>query len=781
MNGNKFSNFQPRILIYCMACLTLGFAAFSFPDEPKVQMSQPAVSQKKTPTFSVEAAMVVVDVSVRDRKGNLLTGLTKADFKIYEDNVPQEIITFAAENIPIGNQPVAATPAKTESPEKSPAPEVKTSAPAVVNLGIAPDKPVKKEDISGKRLIVMFFDLSSLGTEYLLRSVEAATEFVEKETGPQDLIAIATYQSSLDLPQDLTNDREQLLKTLKSLTTTSEESTEDLSDTDTSGDVYVSDNTQFNIFNTDRRLAAIESLAKMYREFPERKSMIYFSGGVSTTGSENNAQIRSTVDNANRSNMSIYSVDTRGLIALPPGGDASQASAGRAMFSGGAMSRQRSNFSGSTETMATLSHDTGGKTFTDSNDLSLAMKQVQLDSHIYYVIGYFSTNPKEDGKYRKIRVELVKPGMKIEHRPGYFASKSFRQLNQQERDLQLQQAMGVDRPFVDVPLILQAEYFRKDNGTNYVPISMLLDGDGLLFEEKGSNREGKFEFIAQATDTKGKVTGVTRDVVQVKLPAEKAEKLKSGGIFYSTGFQLKPGAYKLKFLVRDNKTGKLGSFEQPLEIPALDLKKLAISSIVLGNQLVNTRENIKSGISHQGAMGRFQAMGLTGYDPLVIGGNKVVPSIGNVFVPRQTVYVYFQVYGAAEDKETKNPCIETDLVLIRENTKILETQPKYVQEWTSSRGGFLIGRGSRFGEMPGGRGGMPGGDRGGRMGGPGGDFGGRMGGPPGMEDENRKGEATVAISLPLKSFKKGTYTLQLHVRDVLADVNLFQRVPLVIE
>ncbi len=790
MTGNIYSNCQSRVPLHCLACLLLGFAAFGFTDQPKEQTPKPEIISKKTPTFSVEAAMVVVDISVRDRKGNLISGLTKADFKIFEDNVPQEIVTFSAENIPIGNPPVAAAPAAAESAVKSPAPEIKTTAPEVVNLGIAPDKPVKKEDIAGKRLIVMFFDLSSLGTEYLFRSVDAATEFMEKQTGPQDLIAIATYESALDLAQDFTNDRQLLIDTLKGLTSSeTEDSTESLADEDTSGDVYVPDNVQFNVFNTDRRLAAIESLAKMYREFPERKSLIYFSGGVSTTGNENNAQIRSTVDNANRSNMSIYTVDTRGLVALPPGGDASQASAGRAMFTGGAMGRQRSSFSGSTETLATLSHDTGGKTFTDSNDLSLAMKQVQLDSHIYYVIGYFSTNPKEDGKYRKIRVELTKPGNKIEHRPGYFAAKSFKQLNQQERDLQLQQAMGVDRPFVDVPLILQADFFRKDNSTAYVPISMLLDGDGLFFEEKGDNREGKFEFVAQATDLKGKVTGVARDAVQVKLPADKAEKLKSGGVFYSTGFQLRPGAYKLKFLVRDNMTGKMGSFEQPLEVPALDLKKLSTSSIVLGNQLVDTRENIRSGITHQGAMGRFQSMGLTGYDPLVIGGRKVVPSIGNVFVPRQTVYVYFQVYGATEDKETKKPCIQTDLVLIRDNIKILETQPKYVQEWTSSRGGFLFGRGSRFGEMPPGGpggpggmpGGMPGGDRGGRMGGGGGDFRGRMGGPPGMEDELRKGEASVAISLPLKSFKKGTYTLQIHVRDVIADINHFQRIPLVIE
>ena len=293
----------------------------------------------------------------------------------------------------------------------------------------------------------------------------------------------------------------------------------------------------------------------------------------------------------------------------------------------------------------------------------------------------------------------------------------------------------------DVPLILQVDFFRRDDSTTLVPISIELDGDGLKFEEKGANREGRFEFVAQAADAKGKVASVARDSVQLRLPADKAEKIKAGGIFYSTGFQLKPGNYKLKFLVRDNLTGKLGSFEQPIQVPSLALKSLGISSIVLGSQLAATRQN-DSGVTHQGAMRRFQEM-ISGYDPLVLGGRKVVPSIGNVFLAGQTVYVYFQVYGATEDKETQKPCVEADLMLLRDKTKILETQPQYVQTWTTARNDPRFGRGpmnmGRGGTgAPSGRGGM---DFPGR-GGPGG-----MGGPPpGMPGMPGKFCATSGIA-----------------------------------
>jgi len=759
-------------VLFCLICVLTGFA-WTGPQQN--ENSEQSVAQQRTPTFSVEAAMVVVDLTVRDSKGKLVPDLKKEDFRIYEDSQSQNIVTFAAEKVAIG-PPDETTPSVSVSGK-----DTAQNTPALVNLALNPNLPIKKEDLSGKRLMILFFDLSSLGTEDLIRSVDAAHKFVTKQTGPQDLMAIATYSSTLTLNQDLTNDRGVILKTLNTISSTDSGDTAsaDLSDSSSSDDVFVPDTVQFNVFNTDRRLSALETLAKMYREFPERKSLIYFSSGVSTTGVENNAQIRSTVDSANRSNMSIYTVDSQGLVALPPGGDASQGSSGRAMFGGGTMGRQRSNLAGSQETLITLSHDTGGKAFTDSNDLALALTQVQKDTNVYYVLGYFSSNFKEDGKYRKIRVEVVKPGFKIEHRPGYFASKSFKQLNQQERDLQLSQAMTVDRPFVDVPLILQADYFRRDDDTTLVPISIELDGDGLKFEEKGTNREGKFEFFAQAVDPKGKVSSVARDVVQLKLPAEKYDRVKAAGIFYSTGFQLRPGEYKLKFLVRDNVTGKLGSFERLIQVPKLDLKSFRISSIVLGNQLASARQT-DSTITHQGAMRRFQEM-IAGYDPLVLGGRKVVPSIGNVFVAGQTVYVYFQVYGAAEDKDTQRPCIQADLMLIRDKTKILEAQPQYMQQWTRARNapgfGPGMGRGMAPQGGPEGRGGMnfPGGGGPGRMGGP-------PAGMPGMQGlADRKGECTIAISLPLKNLKKGDYSLQIHVRDAVADINRFERVPVVIQ
>ena len=165
------------------------------------------------PVFSVESAMVVVDVTVRDGKGKLVDDLKKEDFKIYEDNIPQNIVTFSAENVAIGPAPAVAD----QGSGNRPAPTSPKPRHGCESGAQSANAPVKKEDLADKRLVILFFDLSSLETENLIRSVDAAHDFIAKQTGPQDLMAIATYSSTLSLVQDFTNDRDLLLKTLKEI------------------------------------------------------------------------------------------------------------------------------------------------------------------------------------------------------------------------------------------------------------------------------------------------------------------------------------------------------------------------------------------------------------------------------------------------------------------------------------------------------------------------------------------------------------------------------------
>ena len=112
-----------------------------------------------------------------------------------------------------------------------------------------------------------------------------------------------------------------------------------------------------------------------------------------------------------RANVSIYPVDARGLQAIVPGGDASQASGrGTQLFSGAGVAKQYSELSASQDTLTSLASDTGGRAFIDTNDFGEAFARVQRDMSAYYLLGYASTNSSKDGRFRRIQVRVASPG-----------------------------------------------------------------------------------------------------------------------------------------------------------------------------------------------------------------------------------------------------------------------------------------------------------------------------------------------------------------------------------
>ena len=173
---------------------------------------------------------------------------------------------------------------------------------------------------------------------------------------------------------------------------------------------FVADDSEFNALNTDRQLYAIRTICKSIEKVEQKKSMLYFSGGLTRQGIENQASIRAATNECVKADTAMYAVDTRGLQALNPVGDASQGSRrGTSAYSGASMQSQlNSNFS-SQETLGTLASDTGGKLFVDSNDFAPAFQAVQHDTEAYYIIGYQSTNPRRDGTYRHLTINAAGP------------------------------------------------------------------------------------------------------------------------------------------------------------------------------------------------------------------------------------------------------------------------------------------------------------------------------------------------------------------------------------
>jgi VWFA-related protein len=580
---------------------------------PALAQNQSLAKDSSSYTFRVNSDLVLVNVVVRDKSGALVRDLKREDFIIQEDGKAQQIQSFDIEN-PDAGPSVEQTQATLEG---------ETTAPKIIASRNAPNQVVRD-----KRLIVLFFDVSAMEPEEVDRCVKSATDFVNKQMTAADLVSVITLGDSMQVLQDFTSDRDQLKKAVAAINGDVSQGFE-ASDTATeNGAQFTADDSEYNIFNSDRRLQAISSLSQSLARFQQKKSVLYFSGGLERTGLENQSQLRAAVNTAVRSNVSLYAVDSRGLQALPPGGDSTRGSLrGVSAYSGASVQGDLdSNFS-SQETLATLSTDTGGKAFLDSNNFAPAFTKVQADTSSYYLIGYRSTNKAMDGKFRKITVKLTRKDLKVEYRNGYYGPRDFQHFNKEDREQQLEDEMASELPVTDLPIYLETAYFRTNDDRYYVPISIVVPGSAFSVRQAANQTNDKpteldILGIAREGTTKFPVANV-RDTVKVGVQERK-------NVQYSTGFVLPPGKYVVKFVVRENRDGRLGTFETNLTVPDLRKIPLKMSSVVLSSQL--------------GPAGKQKQ------NPLVRSGKEILPNLAHVFGNDQNMTVFFEVYDPAKPK-----------------------------------------------------------------------------------------------------------------------------------
>ena len=574
-------------------------------------------------TFKAQSELVLVNVSVRDKTGNLVRDLKPEDFTVLEDNKPQKVATFDIENtenppqLPMDQVNLLSTPAKSS-----------TKAPA--STGSTP----QDDAIKDRRLIILFFDLSAMQPDEIERSVDAAQNYLNKQMQPADLVSVVSLANTLTVNQDFTTDREKLKQVLESFNTGANAGFE-LGSTgttegtpDTAGSFTV-DDTEYNIFNTDRRLEALRAVADQVRNVPQKKSLIYFSSGIERTGIENQSELRAATNAAVVANLSFYTLDIRGLQALPPGGEAQNASLrGTSAYSGQAqLNALNTNFQ-TQETLVTLAADTGGKAFLDSNDFGKVFKSVQDDTSMYYLLGYHTTNTARDGKYRRITVKVNRAGVKLDFRRGYYAQADFRHSNKEDRERQLQEELAAELASTDLPVYLGTGYFRVSEDRFYVPISLIVPGSEIPFSRNRDQDKATLDILGLITNDRKFPAGEIRDTV--KLAVNASNEVQHKNVQYDTGLMLPSGKYHLKVVVRENEDGRTGSFETDFTIPDLKSAPLKMSSVLMASQLQPAPKKESN-------------------NPLIRNGELVVPSVTRVFSANQHLYLYYEVYDPAKE------------------------------------------------------------------------------------------------------------------------------------
>ncbi len=577
--------------------------------------------------IEVTSELVLVNVVAHDKKGNLVRDLKKGDFTLFEDGKKQEISTFDFESV--------------DELQTAGAAEATVSGVAGAGALLRSGKQAAPSlDARDRRLILLFFDFSAMDPEQIDRSVDAAKKFVGTKMQPADLMALVSLATNMRVDLDFTDDKSKLLAALTAYSSGQGQGFENGSTgsaegaAETSG-AFSADDTDFNTFSADRKLLALQSLMQALGKLPQKKSLIYFSNGISQSGADNQSALRATTAAAVKANVSIYSLDIRGLQAFPPGGEAQSASLhGQSAYSGAAVLNDLNNNAASQDTLATLSSDTGGKAFFDSNDFGAVFSQVQKDSSAYYVLGFTSNNPLKDGKFRRLKVQVNRADLKLDFRSGYYAGRDFEHLNRADREQQLEDELDAQLPRVDVPLYAGAAYFRQDDSHYYLAVSLVIPGSQIPFVTEKEKDNATIDIIGEALGGGKFRVGQLRDMV--KLAVETARQVRRKNVQYNTGFVLAPGGYHLKFVIRENQTGRMGSYETDVQIPDLRKTPLKMSSVVLSSLRapVTGKKN--------------------GANPLVRDQMELVPNITHVFAPDQHLYLQYEVYDAAKGK---NPAL----------------------------------------------------------------------------------------------------------------------------
>jgi VWFA-related protein len=653
--------------------LLLVFLLFSFAGGGQ-QVGQNAPPGGSAPaTFSSSTQLVVEAVVVTDKNGSPVEGLTANDFVVTENGAPQAIRVFEHQNLP-------------KTPNTGPTVQSEPDKIHIFDkLGkthISPEAggSVRYKD---RRLLALYFDMTAMQEAEQMRALNAAKTFVRTQMQSPDLMAIMRYSGgAVEVLQDFTDDRNRLLSIVGTMIAGEREgldvSNSDASAADT-GAAFGQDDSEFNIFNTDRQLSALQTAATMLGQLNEKKSLIYFAGGLRLSGLNNQAQLHATINAAIRAGVSFWPIDARGLVAQAPLGDATKGSPGGiGMYTGNSALATTTNFQQSQDTLYTLASDTGGKALLDYNDLTKGIVQAEQAVTSYYVLGYYTSNTARDGKLRRVKISLARDlAAKLDYRQVYYAGKEFSKFTSVDKERQLEDALMLGDPITELTIAMEVDFFQLNRAEYFVPLVVKIPGRELALVKGRGGEHTLIDFIGEVKDEYGSTISNVRDKVNIKLSDATALELAKRPIEYDTGFTLLPGKYTIKFLARDDETGRIGTYQTSFVVPNLakEDKRIPISSVVLSSQRVDFKDALYNAIKDKSQKEEPS-------NPLVEDGQKMIPSVTRVFSRGRQMFVYLQAYEPG--LESTRPLIAF-VSFYSAQKKAWETPPLKVTDGANTR------------------------------------------------------------------------------------------------
>jgi VWFA-related protein len=632
----------------------------------------PAPSQPPV-TFKVEVNYVEIDASVTDAAGNFVRSLTKEDFQVLEDGKPQAVTAFSMVDIPIE----------------------RVDPPLFSKTAIAPDVVTNRKPFEGRVFVLVVDDLHTRFNQ-TARTRGAARQFVERYVGANDLVAVVNTSGYGRSMQDFTSNRALALKAIDAAMGNKADSSTAaaLADARMNRDMPGSGSNANASFNEMQRYNNARNSMRVLRNLADfmsgmrgrRKAVVYFSEGLNynVTDPFNNPhatdvqrEIRELIGAATRANVSIYSVDPRGVTSgMEDAIEMTVFPADGSIKPSDLLNELRLEH----DSLRVVADETGGFPVLNQNDFRTAFSRILEDNSSYYVLGYYPANDKADGRFRNVQVKILKPGLKVRARKGYVAPLPAKK-KETAPDLgskgekatpALRDALDSPIPISGLTISAFAAPFKGAGANVAIAMAIEVDGGAMTFTR---NPQGGFandiEIALYAADMNGKIKDGVRDVVRLALKPQTYEIVRRGAFRVVRRIQVPPGKYQLRIGARESGGGKVGSVIYDLDAPDFSKGNLTMSGIALA--------------SASGA-----AMPTVSPDPNVNEFKDVLPappSASREFPRQDTLAVFAEVY----DNVAKTPHrVEITAAVLSDEGKVVHTTSdmRKSEELQGATGGY---------------------------------------------------------------------------------------------
>jgi VWFA-related protein len=671
--------------LFVLGLLVAPAALAGAPQAPPAEATPPAAdpgaAAEDAPRFPSGVDLVTVDVVVTDKKGNPMPNLPREAFTIEEDGKPQTVVSFEAVKVPPAAS--AATPEK---------PRVSTNTIPVARTG---------------RSFVIVFDDIHLAPFQAHRAKTAVAEFLKGGVREGDLVTLIATGGGVWWSTRMEAGRDELIALLKRLDgrLMPQIGPDRMSDYEAMRihvyhDVQVEQRVsrRFETYGVATRSGMGDSYNPMYADGDPmvrgrasevyfqavsrnritlevlerslnalaasrgRKSLILVSEGF--IYDPNLDEFKRVTQASRRSNVAMYFLDTRGLGGLPT---YASAEFGPPIDNQdiGAMFVENLEASEGAESLAA---DTGGFTVKNTNDLVGGIKRIADESQSYYLVGYNSTNTARDGRFRKIQVKVAGKGLKVRARKGYYAPLDGTRADDKKKspgDPQIQAALDSPYEQDEVPLRMTSYVMGETLlGKASVLVAADVDVSEFGFEDREGRLHDTLEYLLVVAHRESGEYFRYDQKVEMKLRPETRDRLARSWYGIVKDFELAPGGYQAKIVVRDKNKMAVGTVVHEFEVP--ELTQFRVSTPILSDVVQPSDEapNVPR--------------------PMLLARRT--------FGAGATLYASFEVHGAAKDKKTGMPVVSAGYVIRRrEGGVVTQSPPTLITPTSLGKVSRLIG------------------------------------------------------------------------------------------